>query len=107
MCAMLAPRKGFGWPAKTALRSIVDALLYMARTGCQWRLLPREFPPFTTLQNYFYAGRDNGVLERINFELLVETREAPGRETKPSARHIDDPSPKTTQRGGPHRDDSP
>src|SRR5712671_7822386 len=70
--AHLPPRKRFGRPPKTALRSIVDALLYMARTGCQWRLLPREFPPFTTVQNYFYAWRDNGILERINFELLVE-----------------------------------
>jgi transposase len=52
----LPPRKRFGRPPKTAMRSIVDALLYMARTGCQWRLLPREFPPFTTVQNYFYAS---------------------------------------------------
>src|SRR5712664_4740401 len=51
----LPQRKRFGRPPKTALRSIVDALLYMARTGCQWRLLPREFPPVTTVQNYFYA----------------------------------------------------
>src|ERR1700732_1370027 len=57
----LPQRKRFGRPPKTALRSIVDALLYMARTGCQWRLLPREFPPFTTVQNYFYAWRDNGI----------------------------------------------
>src|SRR5260370_4117123 len=92
----LPPRKRFGRPPKTALRSIVDALLDMARTGCQWRLLPREFPPFTTVQNYFYAGRDNGVLERINFGLLVETPQAPGREASPSARIIDRHSVQTT-----------
>src|SRR5712675_30438 len=89
--AHLPPRKRFGRPPKTALRSIVDALLYMARTGCQWRLLPREFPPFTTVQNYFYAWRDNGILERINFELLVEPakpRVAKPRVAKPVTRLI-------------------
>jgi transposase len=57
----------------------------MVRTGCQWRQLPREFPPFTTVQHYFYAWRDSGVLERINFELLLQARETAGREPSPSA----------------------
>jgi transposase len=68
------------------MRSIVNAMFYMMRTGCQWWRLPREFPPFTTVQHYFYAWRDSGVLERINFELLLRARETAGREPSPSAR---------------------
>src|SRR5258708_15623319 len=71
--AHLPPRKRFGRPPKTALRSIVDALLYMARTGCQWRLLPRALPPFTTPHNYFYASPDHRILGRRPFQLLVDT----------------------------------
>jgi transposase len=96
----LPQRKPLGRPPKTERRSVVNALLYMARTGCQWRLLPREFPPYSTVQHYFYAWRDNGTLERINFELLLEAREAAGREASPSAGVIDSQSVKTAS-GGP------
>ncbi len=91
--AMIEPRlpqrNRLGRPPKTELRRVVNALLYMVRTGCQWRQLPREFPPYTTVQHYFYAWRDSGVLERINFELLLQAREAAGREPSPSAGVID------------------
>ena len=75
--------KPLGRPRGTELRAVVDAILYMARTGCQWRLLPKDFPPFTTVQGYFYDWRDSGLFERINFELLLAVREAAGRETSP------------------------
>ena len=68
--------KRLGRPRETDLRAIVDAILYIARTGCQWRLLPKDFPPFTTVQGYFYDWRDQGLFERINFELLLQAREA-------------------------------
>ena len=77
--------KRLGRPRETELRSVLDAILYIARTGCQWRMLPKDFPPFTTVQGYFYDWRDGGVFEKINFELLLQAREAAGREASPSA----------------------
>jgi transposase len=90
-----------GRSRETDLRAVLDGILYMAGTGCQWRLLPKDFPPFTTVQGYFYDWRATGPFERINFELLLEAREAAGREASPSAGVIDSESAKTTESGGP------
>src|ERR1700751_6254754 len=75
----MPPFKRLGRPRETDLRAVVDAILYIVRTGCQWRLLPKDFPPFTTVQGYFYDWRDQNLFERINFELLLPAREAAGR----------------------------
>ena len=92
--------KCLGGPRETKLRSVLDAILYIARTGCQWRMLPKDFPPFTTVQGYFYDWRDTGLFETINFHLLLQAREATGREASPSAGVIDSQSVKTTRAAG-------
>ena len=62
------------------LRDIVNAIFYIAQTGCQWRMLPKDLPPFTSVQRYFYAWRDDGRWQAINHAMLMDAREAAGRE---------------------------
>jgi transposase len=88
-----------GRPRKTDLREVVNALLYMASSGGAWRLLPKDFPPFATVQKYFYRWRDDGLLRTINNELVMAAREREGREASPTAGVIDSQSVKTTESG--------
>lgn len=97
---MPAPSK-VGRPRTTNLRDIWNAIQYLATTGCQWALLPKDFPPFTTVQYYFYGLRNTGLLDLINEALVLAARLITGHEAEPTAGVIDSQSVKTTESGGP------
>jgi putative transposase len=102
---MLAPllpaAKPGGRPRTQDLRAIVDAVLYVLRGGIPWRLLPREFPKWQTVYDYFWKWRVAGTWEEINRTLREQVRTAAGRNAQPSAAILDSQSAKTTHRGGP------
>jgi putative transposase len=97
----LPPRRRLGRPRTTDLRRVVEAILYVLATGCQWRALPRDFPPRSTVQGYFYAWRDIGWWQRIVAALVRRARRELGRKPRPTAAIIDSQSAPTTQAGGP------
>ena len=97
----MPPRRRLGRPRQVDLREIVQAIFYILSTGCQWRALPSEFPPYSTVQGYFYAWRDTGRWHRIVRVLVRQARRKLGRKPKPTAAIIDSQSASTTQAGGP------
>jgi transposase len=101
MQPLLPPASALGRPRATDMRTVIDAILYIASTGCQWRQLPKDFPPYSTVQGYFYAWSRGGIFASLNYTLVMASREAAGREASPTAGVIDSQSAKTTESGGP------
>jgi len=97
---LLPPARAGGRPRTTCLRSVLDAVFYLLRTGCQWRLLPREYPPWSTVHHYFRAWKNTGTWVRLHRRLYAQTRLAAGRKACPTVVIMDGQSVKTTERGG-------
>jgi putative transposase len=96
----LPPAKQSGRPRSTDLRAVVSAIFYLLRTGCQWRLLPRCFPPWSTVHHYVRAWDRAGVWTRLHRAVYRLARAAAGREDCPTVVIMDGQSVKTTERGG-------
>src|SRR3954464_12022530 len=90
----LIPEYPGGRPRTTSMRDVLDAVLYLLRTGCQWRYLPKDFPPKSTVWGYFDEWRHSGPLGHIHDALRERVRRAEGREPTPSAGCVDSQSVK-------------
>ena len=93
------PKKG-GRPRTWSLRQILNAIFYIEKTGCQWRMIPKDLPPKESVWGHFRQFRNNGVLEKIRLALNKEVRRKAGKQETPSVLIADSQSVKTTLKGG-------
>jgi transposase len=100
LAPLVPPEQCGGRPAEHTRREMVNAILYALRTGCQWRLLPHDLPPWKTVYTYFRTWRMDGTWERIHTQLRRQVRRAVGRHAEASAAIVDSQSVKTTEKGG-------
>src|SRR5437667_4653788 len=97
---LIPAAKPGGHPRTLEMRSVVNAILYLTVTGCQWRMLPREYPAWQSVYTYFRQFRDDGTWQRIHDTLRAQVRHQAGRHKHPTAGALDSQSVKTTQLPG-------
>ena len=94
---LLPSRNRLGRPREVKLRRVWNAIQYIAASGCAWSLLPKDFPPVSTVRYYFYRWRDDGLLAEINRHLVAAARLTAGRDVQPTAGVIDNQSVKSSE----------
>ena len=100
---LIPSAKPGGRNRKSDMRLVINAIFYLTRTGCSWRYLPREYPPWPTVYGYFRVWRIDGTWQQIHDRLRVDVREQAGRAAQPTAAVLDSQTVKTTDRGGAER----
>jgi putative transposase len=97
---LVPPAKSGGRKRTTDIREVLNAIFYLLRAGCAWRMLPHDFPNWNTVYTYFRNWRKDGTWQKLNDALRRDVRTQAGREAEPSAAILDSQSVKTTEKGG-------
>ena len=98
---LIPPAKRGGRRREVNVREVMNGVMYVLSTGCQWRAIPKDLPPRSTVFAYLDLWSYDGTLERIHYELYVRCREQAEREASPTAAIIDSQSVKSAEKGGP------
>jgi transposase len=97
---LIPPAKHGGNRRTVVVRDVVDGVMYILSTGCQWSALPKDLPPRSTVNDYFRRWDDDGTLDRIHHALYIQCRELAERKASPTAAIIDSQSVKSAEKGG-------
>ena len=97
---LIPPGKPGGGKRRVAIREVINGVMYILSTGCQWRALPKDLPPRSTVHDYLGLWNWDGTLDRIHHALYLKCREKAAREASPTACIIDSQSVKSAEKGG-------